>query len=251
MLGWTTSTDEHVRRLASEGSRPYLPWSVRVPALIRSGGATIPILDALRQDESGYVRRSVANHLNDLSRDEPELVVATAKRWLSEPDATTSALVRHGLRTLVKRGDVGALALMGYRGTNITFDSPQLEETEIPFGGEIRFSFTIKNDGPQVARLAVDYIIHHRRSSGLQTPDSRLQTPKVFKLTTAEVAPGEIVKITRTHSFRAITTRRYYPGTQAVSVQVNGLVSQLTKFELMDPAVAGRRLGDPGPATAD
>jgi 3-methyladenine DNA glycosylase AlkC len=172
MLGWTTSTDEHVRRLASEGSRPYLPWSVRVPALIRSGGATIPILDALRQDESGYVRRSVANHLNDLSRDEPELVVATAKRWLSEPDATTSALVRHGLRTLVKRGDVGALALMGYRGTNITFDSPQLEETEIPFGGEIRFSFTIKNDGPQVARLAVDYIIHHRRSSGLQTPDS-------------------------------------------------------------------------------
>jgi 3-methyladenine DNA glycosylase AlkC len=228
MLGWTTSTDEHVRRLASEGSRPYLPWSVRVPALIKSGGATIAILDGLRQDESEYVRRSVANHLNDLSRDEPELVVATAKRWLSQPDANTSTMVRQGLRTLVKRGDLGALALMGYRGNNISFDSPQLEATEIPFGGDIRFSFTVKNEGPQVARLAVDYVLHHRRNSGLQTP-------KVFKLRTVELAPGENVKITRTHSFRAITTRRYYPGIQAVGVQVNGLVSPLTEFELLEP----------------
>ncbi|MET0886190.1 MAG: DNA alkylation repair protein [Mycetocola sp.] len=228
MLAWTASPDEHVRRLASEGSRPYLPWSVRVPALIESGGATIAILDALYLDESDYVRRSVANHLNDLSRDEPELVVATARRWLSGPDVHTPALVRRGLRTLIKRGDKDALALLGYQGVDITFGPPELEEIDIPFGGTIRFRATVQNDSSEAARVAIDYVIHHRRISGAMTP-------KVFKLTTAEILPGEAVKIERAHSFRAISTRRYYPGTHAVGLQVNGITSPTTPFELLQP----------------
>ncbi|NQX37130.1 DNA alkylation repair protein [Herbiconiux sp. VKM Ac-2851] len=228
MLVWTASPDEHVRRLASEGSRPYLPWSVRVPALIKSGGATIAILDALYLDESDYVRRSVANHLNDLSRDEPELVVATAARWLAEPDVHTPALARRALRTLIKRGDKGALALMGYQGVNITFGPPELEEIDIPFGGSIRFRATVQNHSSETARVAIDYVIHHRRNTGATTP-------KVFKLTTAEIAPGEAVKIERAHSFRAITTRRYYPGTHAIALQVNGITSPTTPFELLQP----------------
>nr|BFF17504.1 hypothetical protein GCM10025730_10250 [Promicromonospora thailandica] len=115
-LAWTASPDEHVRRLASEGTRPYLPWAIRVPALSARGDATLPVLDALYRDPSEYVRRSVANHLNDLSRDHPGLVVRTAARWLADPapDGSTPRLVRHALRTLVKKGDPGALALLGY-----------------------------------------------------------------------------------------------------------------------------------------
>ncbi|ELT43816.1 putative DNA alkylation repair protein [Arthrobacter nitrophenolicus] len=111
---WADSADEHVRRLASEGTRPYLPWAVRVPSLIQRPQATIPILDALYRDPSEYVRRSVANHLNDLARHAPDPVVDTARRWLTAPDANTARLVRHGLRTLVKKGHPDALALLGF-----------------------------------------------------------------------------------------------------------------------------------------
>ena len=119
ILPWTGSGDEHVRRLASEGTRPFLPWAVRVAALTSSPEKTVPILDALRTDPSEYVRRSVANHLNDLSRHNPGLVVQTAARWLERPDTNTAWVVRHGLRTLVKRADPGALALMGFSDATV------------------------------------------------------------------------------------------------------------------------------------
>ncbi|EMQ97501.1 DNA alkylation repair protein [Paeniglutamicibacter gangotriensis Lz1y] len=111
---WTTSEDLDVRRLASEGTRPYLPWSTRVPEITARTGVTIPVLNALYRDPEEYVRRSVANHLNDLSRDAPAMVVDTARRWLAEPDENTARLVRHALRTLVKKGDVQALELLGF-----------------------------------------------------------------------------------------------------------------------------------------
>lgn len=124
---WAGSADPDVRRLASEGTRPYLPWAVRVPQILARPGVTVPILDALYRDESAYVRRSVANHLNDLSRDHPELVVDTARRWLDSPDATTERLVRHGLRTLVKRGHLGALELLGFAPAVLDVDGPRLD----------------------------------------------------------------------------------------------------------------------------
>ncbi len=227
--GWTISPDEHVRRLASEGTRPYLPWAIRVPALIAQPGATIGILDALYRDGSEYVRRSVANHLNDLSRDSPGLVVSTARRWLATPAPTTPALVRHALRTLVKRGDPHALTLLGFAPATVEIDGPLLTETHIPWGGEVGFTATVRNSGTQSARLAIDYVVHHRRANGTLTT-------KVFKLTTAHVAPGEEFAIERRHSFRAITTRRYYPGEHAIALQVNGVATPPVVFELLPAA---------------
>lgn len=226
MREWTVSPNEHIRRLASEGARPYLPWAARVPEIIARPDATVPILDALYRDDSDYVRRSVANHLNDLSRDHPALVASAAERWLSDPDARTAGLVRKGLRTLIKRGDPVALTLMGFNGSRIRVGAPELDHAEISFGGQIRFRAEITNQGTEPARVAVDYVIHHRRSNGHLSP-------KVFKLTTAELAPGESLAIDRTHSFRAITTRRYYPGPQAVALQVNGASSDLVPFEIL------------------
>jgi hypothetical protein len=220
-----------VRRLASEGTRPYLPWAVRVPEILARPGITVPVLDALYRDESDYVRRSVANHLNDLSRDHPELVVATAGRWLAEPAPTTPALVRHALRTLVKRGDPGALELLGFGPATLEIDGPVLAAATVPFDGTVRFTAAVRNVGAEQARLSIDYVVHHRKANGSQTA-------KTFKLTTRTLAPGEELEISRDHSFRPITTRRYYPGPHAVALQVNGVATDRVAFELEAPAGA-------------
>ncbi|MFJ9034553.1 DNA alkylation repair protein [Streptomyces sp. NPDC102274] len=225
---WTGSADAEVRRLASEGTRPYLPWSVRVPQILARPGVTVPVLDALYRDESEYVRRSVASHLNDLSRDHPEIVVGTARRWLDSPNTTTQRLVRHGLRTLVKRGDPGALELLGFPPAVLDVDGPRLDRDTVPFGGSIRFTASIRNTGDTPARLAIDYIAYHRKANGGRTG-------KTFKLTTRTLAPDGRIEVTREHSFRPITTRRYHPGPHAISVQVNGVQSARVEFELAAP----------------
>lgn len=228
-LAWTRAADPAVRRLASEGTRPYPPWAVRVPALLREPQRTILILDALYRDPDEIVRRSVANHLNDLSRENAELVTETAARWLAEPDATTASVVRHALRTLVKRGDAGALALLGFTGDALEVQGPRLSGAEVPFGGTIGFAGRVRNAGTVAARVAVDYVVFHRRANGSQTS-------KTFKIAVRDLAPGETLAIERRHSFRAITTRRYYPGAHAIALQVNGVVSEPAAFELLAEA---------------
>jgi 3-methyladenine DNA glycosylase AlkC len=237
--GWVRSPDEHVRRLASEGTRPYLPWAVRVPEILARPGVTIPVLDALHRDGSEYVRRSVANHLNDLSRDQPDLVVEAARRWMEDPAPTTPALERHGLRTLVKRGHPGALGLLGFTPAAVDVDGPFVAEPRVPWGGEVRFTATVHNPGPEPVRLAIDYVVHHQRANGALTA-------KVFKLVTRELAPAETLAIDRAHSFRALTTRRYYPGAHALALQVNGVITPLTGFELLaDPPDAAAAAAAP------
>ena len=232
IAGWTKSPDADIRRLASEGTRPYLPWSIRVPAIIARPEVTLPLLDALYRDESEYVRRSVANHLNDLSRENPELVVRTAGRWLAEPDPNTPGLVRRALRTLIKRGNTEALTLLGFAPATVDISGPELDRVRVPLTGSVGFTAAIRNTGSEPARLAVDYIVHHYKANGTQTG-------KTFKLTTATLAPGEVLAVERRHSFRPITTRRYYPGPHAITLQVNGLPSARAGFELLpDPAPA-------------
>ncbi|MBM7443022.1 DNA alkylation repair protein [Streptomyces sp. HB132] len=222
---WTGSAEVDVRRLASEGTRPYLPWAVRIPQILARPGATVPVLDALYRDESEYVRRSVANHLNDLSRDHPDLVVDTARRWLGTPTATTERLARHGLRTLIKRGHPGALELLGFPPAALDVEGPRLDRDVVPLGGSVRLTASIRNVGASAARLTIDYIVHHRKADGTRTG-------KTFKLTTRTLAPDERIEVTREHSFRPITTRRYYPGTHAISLQINGIESERAEFDL-------------------
>ncbi|WP_035857564.1 DNA alkylation repair protein [Cryptosporangium arvum] len=227
VLDWAESPDEHVRRLASEGTRPFLPWAKRVPAILARPRATIPILTALYRDESEYVRRSVANHLNDLSRNHPELVVSTAAGWLAAPDENTERLVRHALRTLVKKGDPAALALLGFTtGATLDVVGPTLAAVEVPYGGALHFTAAVTNLTDESAVVAVDYVVHHRKADG------RL-TGKTFKLTTATLAPGERREISRSHSFREITTRRYHPGLHALELQLNGVAAGRTEFSLL------------------
>jgi len=222
---WTQSDDEHVRRLASEGTRPFLPWAVRVPILLKTPEATLPILDALYRDESDYVRRSVANHLNDLARQNPELVVDTAARWLDAPDDSTPQLVRHALRTLIKRGYTPALELMGFRAATVSVSDPVLDALEVALPGTLAFSFDVTNDGTEPAQLAIDYVVHYVKANGTRAP-------KVFKLATPTVAPGATVSVSKRHTFKQMTTRVHYPGAHAIEIQVNGDRFGATEFEL-------------------
>jgi len=228
---WTQSPDEHLRRLASEGTRPYLPWAVRVPQLTAAPAKAIPILDALYRDESEYVRRSVANHLNDLSRETASLVIHTAQRWLEDPSDTTLGVVKHGLRTLLKRGNPEALAVLGFVPATLDITGPSVAAEHIAWSSSVEFTASITNTGAEPARLAIDYIVNHQKANGSATP-------KVFKLSTRTLAPGEQLDIAKTHSFRPITTRRYYPGEHSIALQINGVPTEAAAFELLPASEA-------------
>lgn len=225
VLGWTAHPDEHVRRLASEGTRPYLPWAVRVPGLARRPEVTLPVLNALYRDPSEYVRRSVANHLNDLARDAPGTVVATAREWLSAADGNTGWVVRHGLRTLVKKGDPDALALLGFAPAQVAVSGPRLDRKVVTVPGELTFTFEISNTGTQDVRLAVDYRVHYRKANGGLSA-------KVFKVSTVTLAPGRSRSFSKRHAFRQMTTRVHYPGLHALELQINGDVHGRAEFQL-------------------
>ncbi|MBT2512524.1 DNA alkylation repair protein [Arthrobacter sp. ISL-30] len=223
ILEWTTHPNEHVRRLASEGTRPYLPWAVRVPKLLKQPEATLPILHALYRDSHEYVRRCVANHLNDIARHAPDLVVATAAAWLAEPDANTPWVVRQGLRTLIKKAHPGALAVLGFAPAAVAVSAPRLDRDVVMMPSDLAFEFEISNSSAAPARLAVDYVIHYVKASGLHAE-------KVFKLAALTLEPGETRLLAKRHAFRPMTTRVHYPGVHALELQVNGERHAWTEF---------------------
>jgi len=222
---WTSSPDEHVRRLASEGTRAFLPWAVRVSALLAAPSSTTTILDALRSDDSEYVRRSVANHLNDLGRQSPGIAVDLAAGWMKHPDANTAWVVRHGLRVLIKKADPAALQLLGFAVADVAVSAVTLDVAEVQMPGELTFVVDVTNAGASSARLAIDYVVHYVKNNGTTAA-------KVFKLTTATLAAGESIALRKKHAFRPMTTRVHYPGTHALELQVNGQRFSRVEFEL-------------------
>lgn len=214
MQRWTGDPDPRIRRLASEGSRPRLPWGMRLQAFVADPSPTLPILTALRDDPDPVIRRSVANHLNDIAKDHPQRVVALAKDWMDDATTERRALLRHALRTLVKQGDQGALAVLGFdTHAPVTLAAFALDRDTVQFGGGLRLAGTLI--ALEDAKLSIDYAIHHRKADGSLVP-------KIFKLTTKAVKAGERITLDKAHAIRPITTRRYYPGLHRVELLVNG-----------------------------
>ncbi|MBD7994006.1 DNA alkylation repair protein [Arthrobacter sp. Sa2CUA1] len=222
---WTTDPNEHVRRLASEGTRPYLPWAVRVAGLTLRPDATVPVLDALRNDSSEYVRRSVANHLNDLARHAPETVLELAARWHESGTPESAWIIRRGLRTLVKKAHPGALSLMGFKPAEVAVDGPRAETEQLTLPAVLSFECVLTNTSPTPARLAVDYVVHYVKANGLTAP-------KVFKLAVLDLEPGESRKLSGRHAFRQMTTRRHYAGRHQLELQINGVRHGRLEFHL-------------------
>ena len=226
---WAGSTDEHLRRLASEGSRPLLPWGERLPELAAEPGLSLPILRQLRTDPSGYVRRSVANHLNDHAKVHPDLVVGELAAWRQErpDDPDLQRLIRHACRTLLKAGHPGALGLNGFSPPDtLKVTGLKLGAGRVSIGDRLSIGLQVRHAGDVPAMVMLDYAIHHRKAAG------RL-SPKVFKGRVRELAPGETWQVQLQHSFRPVTTRRLYPGRHRVVVLVNGREAASSGFDLV------------------
>lgn len=223
---WCQDSSEHVRRLVSEGTRPRLPWAARLPAFQADPAPVLTLLALLKDDVSAYVRRSVANNLNDISKDHPQRVLAIAKAWLVDADDNRRALVRHALRSLIKAGDAEALALMGFVPTSAIKLGPVSFVPAAPRRGEyLQISCKIINESIHAQSLCVDLRIHYLRQHGRYGI-------KVFKWKTLSLAAGESSVLSYRLSLAEMTTRRHYQGRHVVSVLVNGAVFELGEFEL-------------------
>ncbi|HTT11657.1 MAG TPA: DNA alkylation repair protein [Burkholderiaceae bacterium] len=211
---WARHPDQHVRRLASEGARPRLPWAMALPRFKEDPRPLLPILEALRSDPSEYVRRSVANNLNDIGKDHPDLLRQIAGRWHGQ-SRETDRLLQHACRTLLKRGDQRALRLFGHDdAVPVVVGAFKLGAQRIPIGSDLAFAFTVRAARDTKARI--EYAIDFVKSDG----GTRR---KVFQIGVKALTSGTALSIARKHRFRDFTTRKHYPGRHTITIVVNGV----------------------------
>lgn len=228
MHEWVQDENYHVRRLVSESTRPLLPWS---PRLALPHSETLPLLDRLHTDSTRYVTRSVANHLNDIAKSHPCLVIERLENWkllqLQNPKEL-QWITRHALRTLTKQGDAAAMRVLGFNPTpKIRSRDIQLKHRQIQLGNCLEFSIEIS--ALRQESLVIDYAIDFLKRSGSHSR-------KVFKLTQVQLTKGESVTVSKKHKLRAeATTFRLYPGEQHLTVQVNGVQIATTTFKILTP----------------
>jgi 3-methyladenine DNA glycosylase AlkC len=226
MYRWSLHSSHHVRRLASEGSRPRLPWAIALPQFKSNPTPILPILEKLKNDSSEYVRRSVANNLNDISKDHPDLVISIAKSWMGN-NPETDAVIKHACRTLLKQGHPKILKLYGLSdSTDVSVDRFVVHTKKVKTGNHLEFSFNINNSGKKLQMVRIEYGIFYLLKNGKHYK-------KVFKISERKLEPGEQLKISRRHSFRPITTRTFYPGAHKVSIIINGIEKITGKFTLV------------------
>lgn len=212
---WLSHEDEHVRRLVSEGCRPRLPWGAQLKGLIADPALIIPLLDQLKDDDSLYVRRSVANNLNDISKDHPELVLSLCQAWQHNGSVERSWVIKHATRSLVKQGHPLTFPLLGYTA------KPQLELEEfallnhqVTMGESLSFALAVRAKQPN-QKFVLDYAVHFMKANGKTSA-------KVFKLKNLSLDKDEMFAMEKSHSFKVISTRKYYPGEHFVALHVNG-----------------------------
>lgn len=223
MFAWSSHENEHVRRLASEGCRPRLPWGMGLKPFQKDPSLILPVLENLKDDSSEYVRRSVANNLNDISKDHPRLVLQLAERWLSER-MERKRLIKHALRTLLKKGNTEALMLFGFGDPEkVKAKALKITPDTIGIGEKAEFGFELKVDEEHIL-LRLEYAIDFLKKNGKHSR-------KVFQLTEKEFKRGQHF-IQKKHSFQQLTTRTHYPGLHHLIVLVNGREKAASEFYL-------------------
>lgn len=223
---WAKDKNYHVRRLVSEGSRPRLPWAMQLPQFVADPMPVISLLEKLKDDPEEYVRRSVANNLNDIAKDHPDLVADIAERWLKGADKNRQRLVRHACRSLIKSGHKKTLKVLGFAPAKIQQVSLQVLTPKVIFGETLQFEFALTCKAKKPQALMVDYVLHHQKANGSTSP-------KVFKWKSSTLAPGKTLSGTKKHAMKKISTRVYYPGAHKVEIMVNGVSVAIADFELL------------------
>ena len=227
MLAWSNHEHWGVRRLASEGCRPRLPWGMALRNLKENPAPIIPILENLKNDPSRFVRLSVANNLNDIAKDNPETVIALVKKWQGV-SKEVDWVIKHGCRTLLKQGHSEVMELFGFKavGQHIRIEGFQMATPEIKIGDSLEFSFNLRNNHNRKSKIRLEYGIYYQKANGTWTK-------KVHKISEKEYAENAVAKIIRKHAFRLVTTRKLYLGLHQVSVIINGKEFEKHSFELV------------------
>jgi 3-methyladenine DNA glycosylase AlkC len=231
LLRCASDRDEKVRRWASEGSRPRLPWGERLQDFVRDPSPTFPILEKLKFDESLFVRKSVANHLNDIGKDHPTVVIQILKRWQREAGAADLKkiewIIHRALRTLIKQGHPDALKLIGVSTQiKIRVGELKLNRKKFKMGDRLEFALEIESTAAQSQKIVVDYLIHYAKANAKTSA-------KIFKLKTFTLPAREKLTITKNHHLKIVTVRKHYAGKHALEIQVNGKVLKRADFSVL------------------
>lgn len=222
---WVRDDSVHVRRLVSEGTRPRLPWGMQIKSLIADPSPSLPLLRALQDDSHDYVRRSVANHLNDIAKDHPDIVVAWLHEHLAGATAERQALLRHASRTLIKKGHAATLELWGQGRPLRGSATLKLTPKRARVGDALQLTLTLASAAGRKQPLLIDYALHRVLANGSTAP-------KVFKGWSLELGGGNTVQLTKRHSLREVTTRRAYPGRHRIEILINGRAAAQADFDL-------------------
>lgn len=226
---WVTDDNEHVRRLVSEGTRPRLPWAQRLALPLDD---ILPLLETLNADPSPYVRKSVANHLNDLAKGHPERIISLLADWHSSTDAdeegeATRWIVRHALRNHLKDGTPAALEIFGYAPPKLDVDGLTIEPGHVAIGESVDVHFTLHSKGSTNQLLMVDLVMGYVKANGSTSP-------KVFKFREFTLEAGATEACSKRFDMIVRSTRKLYPGVHTLTVRVNGQDLASTSFDLSD-----------------
>ena len=221
---WTKDSNEHVRRWVSEGSRPNLPWGKKISNLdIKKN---IQLLEHLKDDPSEYVRKSVANHMNDISWIDADLTLKTLKKWQKLKNKERQWIIKHALRSLLKQGHPEALEILDFSSkTKTKIESLKLSKKKINEGESFDLSFEVQNLEKKDVNLMIDYIVFYPKANGQLSP-------KVFKLKSLTLPARKKTQITKKIHFKKVTVRKHYKGEHKVQIQINGLRKDTTTFLL-------------------
>jgi len=222
---WSRDRSPHVRRLVSEGLRPRLPWGIQLKHLIDDPSPALPLLARLQDDDSEYVRRSVANHLNDIAKDHPVCVAEWLEQYLPGASKERRKMLRHASRTLIKRGDRRVLKAWGLAKALRGAATLAIQPTKIVVGESVTLCAELHSNTRQPQQLMVDYVVHHVKKGGVISK-------KTWKGWQFVLQPGEQRSLRKRHSLRAVTTRRDYPGRHQIDLVVNGKVVASSAFDL-------------------
>lgn len=226
MLVWSTHKNYKVRRLASEGSRPRLPWAMAVPILKKEPALILPILENLKSDPAEWVRRSVANSLNDIAKDHPGEVLKIAARWTGL-SKETDAIIKHGSRTLLKQGHPEILIHYGLTAKDMEFNSFKIINPEVRIGESLEFTFSISNRHKASQTVRLEYAIYYKLKNGQLSR-------KVYKISEKNYLSNQTAQIRRKQKFILITTRNFNAGTHHIAVIINGQEQIKVAFELAE-----------------
>jgi len=224
MAKWSRSKDEHVRRLASEGCRPRLPWAMALPDYKRKPKPVLNIIENLIDDKSLYVRRSVANNLNDISKDNPHLVIDIAKKHLGKSD-NVDWVIKHACRGLLKQGNKTVLALFGYQDVEHIILKNFKVDKKVRLGEKFNFEFELNSKAKNLGQLRIEFML------GFMKKNNKISV-KIFKISEGEYLQAK-KHITKYFSFKTISTRKYYIGEHTISIVINGNKIASESFKLI------------------